>query len=76
MSEEEKVTVQIQVPRPLHAFAEKIAALEGTKATDFYEEWVQMEFEANFREVEAIGLDLDSVKKYNNLEQYIDPPDC
>jgi hypothetical protein len=41
---EDMVNVQIRVPKALHGFVEKMAALEGTKATDFYENWIHMGF--------------------------------
>jgi hypothetical protein len=73
---EETVTVQIQVPRVLHAFVEKMAALEGSrKVTDFYEEWIPMEFEANLDDCgAAFGMDMQQVIERNGLKPILRDP--
>jgi hypothetical protein len=73
---EDDVTIQLKVPKALHAFVEKMAQLEGTKATDFYEHWVRVEFYAQITDSDSglIGLDMKAVREHNQLNPILQ--DC
>lgn len=74
---EDTVTVEIQVPKALHAFVEKLAALEGSKPSDFYELWILRDFEANADAAidgEAFDLDMEQVIKNNGLVSILKDP--
>jgi hypothetical protein len=73
---EDNVPVEIRVPRALHGFVEKMAALEGTKATDFYENWIRMAFYAEVTDSNSglMGLDMNAVREHNQLNKVLQ--DC
>jgi hypothetical protein len=72
---EDNVTIQLKVPRVLHAFVAKMADLEGTKPSDFYEEWIHREFYATVTDSdEELGLDMKAAREHNQLNKVLQ--DC
>jgi hypothetical protein len=73
---EELVDVQIRVPKAMNAFVEKMAALEGSKATDFYENWIHMGFYSEVTESDdgLMGLNMPRVREHNQLNPIL--KDC
>jgi hypothetical protein len=68
MAQSEDITVRIKIPRALHAFVEKLAVIEGSKSTDFYELWIRTSFQANLDDCGTLfDMDVERIIEHNGL---------
>lgn len=61
------VTVKIELPRSLHDFMTKVAALEGTRPEDWYVNWLRGDFEAFLDQLPRHEFDLKRLLEINGL---------
>lgn len=69
--ENDLVEISIRVPKRIHEFMQKIAALEGSPVTEWYELWIGMQFESAMSSDLEGMLDMKKVLHHNGLEQVL-----
>jgi hypothetical protein len=68
------VEVTIKIPRPLHEFTSKLAALEATKAEDWYAHWIRRDFEAMVDHLKGceINFSIERIIEHNDLRETLE----
>ena len=62
----EEITVKIKLPRPIHALVNKLAAVEGSTADEWYSEWIKREVEALLGDAHDV-FDVERLVESNGL---------
>jgi hypothetical protein len=62
------LTVSIRLPKSLHAFMDKFAALEGYHAEDWYTDWIRGDFESFLNEFSGLDVDMRTLIDVNDLK--------
>ena len=66
------IKVAVTLPRPLHEFMDKFAALEGYHAEDWYVNWIRMNFEAFLDTLSGLEVDMKSLIETNDLKETLE----
>lgn len=66
------VKVSVNVPKPLHDFMDKFAALEGYHAEDWYEGWIRADFEGFLDELNGLDVDMKNLIECNDLKETLE----
>ena len=66
----EEIIVKIKLPRRIHGLVNKLAAVEGSEATEWYADWIRREVEALLGDAHDV-FDVDRLIESNDLKGII-----